>query len=820
MGGRSKAQTIGFRYYMSMHMGLCRGPVDEIVQIKVGDLRAWPYSEAFNPTANLKKFLEYLIALKGGSALPHQLVTGAEGPDGKCVILMANGESYVREPSETFTTQDQWGQPVEVVVQNLVTWRHEVDSRIDAGDLFGGDKKEGGIAGTVRVMMGGASQIVPDWIKTRMGGRVPAFRGVATLFFDGLLTSINPYPKKWEFRVRRTTKGWDGEVWEPSLVTIWMADGTIKAMNPAHILFETLTNRDWGRGMSRDRLLNDSWVKGAQTLFDENFGLCLRYNRQSELSSFIQEVLEHVGGAIYPDRSTGKLALSLIRSDYDPNDLPLFTYDSGLIELDDSDTSAQDDIVNEVIVKWFNPLEKEERSVRVQNLASLQSSGATNSSTASYSGLPTVDLALRVAQRDLKANATSLKRYKVTLDRSAWKIVPGSVFRISVPQKGIYNAVLRAGKVSEGSHIDGRITVEAVLDVFGLPSSSFISPEQSEWVAPDRGVYVPERRIVREATYVDIFKAMDPANRNILSPEAGTIGAVVGRPSALTQAYETLSKAGGETDETLGGGTFVPYVLISSAVDHYATSIPFNSAVDIGLIAMNSMVQIGGEIMRLVDIDVSADGVSGHITVARGCVDTVPLAHATGSAAYFIAQDVNLGGDGREYASGEVVEIKVLPYSSSTTLSSDLAEVDVLPIDGRQGRPYPPADVRINGTPYASAASVVGQVVLTWVHRDRLLQQDQLFSHVEPTIGPEAGTTYTVRVYDGDSPTPVRTVNNISGTTFTYTGAMSNADGVGLEVWFELESRRGGISSFNKYRFGINNIQSGYGRGYGNSYGN
>ncbi len=34
--------TVGYRYYMSLQMGLCRGPLDEIEQINVGDVRAWP----------------------------------------------------------------------------------------------------------------------------------------------------------------------------------------------------------------------------------------------------------------------------------------------------------------------------------------------------------------------------------------------------------------------------------------------------------------------------------------------------------------------------------------------------------------------------------------------------------------------------------------------------------------------------------------------------------------------------------------------------------------------------------------------------------
>lgn len=780
MGGGGKGggnQTIGFRYYMSLHMGLCRGPVDEIVQIKVGDLRAWPFPE-------------------------QSVATAAVGPDGSCVIQNADGTIAITDPSA------------------IATWRSSGQSNIDAPTLFGGDKKEGGVSGSVEVLMGTASQIVPGWIKGLMGGRVPDFRGVVTLFFDGLLTSMNPYPKKWEFRVRRAETGWDGEVWQPSLVTIWMRDGSIKAMNPAHIIYECLTNRQWGRGMSRDLLLESQWVKAAQTLYNENFGLCLRYTRQSELSTFVQDVLNQIGGSIYPDRATGRLALSLIRGDYDIETLPLFTYDSGLISLEDDETASQDDVVNECIVKWVDPIGKEERSARVQNIAARQASGAVNSTTANYTGVPTVELALRLAQRDLKAGATSLKRYKVVLDRRAWRIVPGDAFRISVPQKGIYNAVLRAGKVVEGGHEDGRITVDAVLDVFGLPSSSFIVPEQGEWVPPDRSTSVPENRVVREATYVEVFYALDPANLQILSPDAGTIATVVGRPSSLIQGYDLQVEASGDTKPRNGIGIFAPYVVVSEAViaEDGPTEIAFNQVSDIGLVEVGSMVQIGGEICRLDAIEVNPDGVSGTVTVARGCVDTIPTAHAADTIAYFVT-DGEIGGDGREYVAGEVVNVKVLPYSSTDKLDPELAVTDVVTITGRQGRPYPPGNVKVNGSSIYDAPSVIGNIVLTWAHRDRVLQQDRLIDHTEADIGPESGVTYTIRVYNGSATTPVRTVTGITVNSFEYTGTMHSEDGMGPVAFFELESVRDGLVSRSKYRFEVSNTPRGYGRGYGVAYG-
>ncbi len=41
MGGKSKAQTIGYKYYLGMHLGLCHGPIDAITRLSVDKRTAW-----------------------------------------------------------------------------------------------------------------------------------------------------------------------------------------------------------------------------------------------------------------------------------------------------------------------------------------------------------------------------------------------------------------------------------------------------------------------------------------------------------------------------------------------------------------------------------------------------------------------------------------------------------------------------------------------------------------------------------------------------------------------------------------------------------
>src|SRR5690606_29261097 len=108
-----------------------------------------------------------------------------------------------------------------------------------------------------------------------------------------------------------------------------------------------------------------------------------------------------------------------------------------------------------------------------------------------------------------------------------------------------------------------------------------------------------------------------------------------------------------------------------------------------------------------------------------------------------------------------------LPETGSRQLPLDSATALPLTFDARQARPYPPAGLLVNGE--ENPVLLPGEITLTWAHRDRLLQADQLIDQSAASVGPEAGTTYTVRWYLND--TLVHTDSGITGTASSYTPA-------------------------------------------------
>lgn len=332
-------------------------------------------------------------------------------------------------------------------------------------------------------------------------------------------------------------------------------DRKICAMNPAHIIFECLTNREWGRGLDRSVINIPSFEAAATTLKAESFGLCLKWSRKDSIESFVQSVLDHIGATLYSDRETALLTLMLIRGGYDRNTLPLYDTSNGILEFRESTTSTTSGAVNEVIVTYRDPVLNESKPVRVQNLANLQSSaGAFRTMSKSYPGLPTADLALRVAQRDLRANAEGLRRFTLTMDRRAWKIAPGSVIRIQDPTRNIPDMAVRVARIEDGTLTSGRMTVTVVQDVFTLPKTTFVQEQPNTWIPPD---FLPciGRHEVFEAPYFLLNRTMTQAEFQYVDDSSAYIGIVAEKGQPMNADYKIAVRDGGSTAEDVPTNT-------------------------------------------------------------------------------------------------------------------------------------------------------------------------------------------------------------------------------------------------------------------------
>lgn len=659
---------------------------------------------------------------------------------------------------------------------------------IDAPNLFGGDKGEGGIQGQLDVMFGEEDQPVNSRLAAALGGLVPAFRGFCGGFFTGLVTSINPYPKPWELLRYRRLKGWDGAVWYPETCVIDLAGGQIRAMNPAHILYETYTNRDWGRGLDRSLMDDAAFRAAALTLYNEGFGLCLEWKRSTPLSEFRDQITDHVGAYVGPDRRTGLITLTLIRDDYNVEDLPLFDEDSGLLSIEEDETSSALIAPSQLFVEYTDAITGETRRARAINAPIAQAQGGPSGEVVSYPGLPTAELAGRVAGRDMRVKGSNLRKFKVRLDRRGWKLGPAEPFRVRSLKRGIDTIVLRAGRIEDGTLSSGAITVTALEDVFGLPSASFVAVPPSGYVPPDRAPQAISLRRLMEVPYRELAGLIDPANLALVDVTAAWLSVLAAKPTGLSLSYNLTTRPGASGSFIDRGiADWCPTAQLVGALNISGASATLTGGIDLERVTLGQAALLGEEIVRVDAIDL----VTGAVTLGRGCADTVPAEHAAGARVWFY--DTFEGADETEYSSGVTMQARLLTNTSIGQLDPGLAGTDSLLLGGRQGRPYPPAQFTIGGSSWP--ASIEGDVVLAWAHRDRLGQADQLIDTTLGNIGPEAGATYSCRLLRADTSAVLDSETGISGTTATLTTTYEGQ--VIAEVW----SVRGGIESLQRQRW-------------------
>lgn len=318
----------------------------------------------------------------------------------------------------------------------------------------------------------------------------------------------------------------------------------IRAMNPAHIIYECLTNREWGRGMPRDRLDTASFEYAATRLFVENFGLCLRWTRTEEVGTFIQHVLDTILAALYADRTTGKMVLRLIRDDYTYSALPIYDEESGILEISEATVASPTDAVNEVIVAYRDPVTDAPKKVRAQNLATLITTGGEfNSTTRDYRGVPTETLAMRLAKRDLRSGSIGLRRFAITFDRRGWSIYPGAVIRIRSISRNIPEMAVRVARFEEGSLQDGKIKVSVVQDVFTMPSTALTSPQAEGWIPPVTEPCIG-RHEVFEMPYAIAARYLTAGDFAAVTPESARLAVVCETGQALNTTYTLAVKNG------------------------------------------------------------------------------------------------------------------------------------------------------------------------------------------------------------------------------------------------------------------------------------
>lgn len=701
MGGKSKKQTVGYKYLIGMHMVFCHGPIDALLKIIVGDREAWSGNSS------------------GGRI------------------------------------------------------------NVDKPDLFGGEKREGGVSGDLDFEPGDPSQFKNTYLFDQSNGRVSANRGVAAVVLRHVYIGNNPYLKPWAFLVRRIhLTGRTGTTqWYDAKAQIGVD------MNPAHIIRECLTDREWGMGYSPSDM-GASFTSAADTLHDEGFGMSLLWDRAVPIEDFIKEILTTIDGTLYVDITTGKFELSLARDDYDPNSLPILD-ESNVISVEDFKRKSSAELINSVTLKYWNQNTYKTDSVNAHDIALIATMGAQVSTVITYDGITDPALASTVATRELRSLSKRLASVTITTTRAIQGIQIGSVFMWEWPRLGVSRMVLRAVEVEYGNLTDGRIVIRAVEDIFATPEPILAPSEPTEWVLPNNPPIPVPNQWMYEANWFDIVQVVGDEAAKQVDEFSGFALIAAEKPTSDTYGgtLHSTPYAGWVESDSIG---FCGFAETEFAIGPLDTTIFIKNARSIANTREGSYAYIGNEIVRIDSFSTNS------ITVGRGCLDTVPTPHSPNTLVVFSGDDA--GTDSIPYQLNETVHYKVTPYTGVGELSVANAPESTLQIKARQDMPYPPGRVRINNVAYPTAP-VTSTVTITWAHRDRKQQTAPVINDTTAgDIGPETGVTYSLEIRKGGA--LIEQASGISGTSYTVQATLTSGVHT-LRLW----AVRDGINSWQRHDF-------------------
>lgn len=571
--------------------------------------------------------------------------------------------------------------------------------------------------------------------------------------------------------------------------------------NPAHILYEVMTNRIYGSGCPSGKLDSPAFTAMAQTLFNEGFGISAMLERTEEVRQFIFDLLETVDGVVYNDPTTGLITPRLIRKDYDPNDL-LHLTDAEIGDIESFTRGSWDETQNELRLQYT--LRADDYKIKyalAQDLANAQIRGAVDSTNIAMPFIMDSTLAQKVAYRECRKMSLPLARATLRSKRHAARLTPGSVFKWSTQRTDptISNKIMRVLKADYGTIQDTSVQLFCVEDVFAmgeaiysvqtasqaqnpvslpLAANPIYTAEQPYWYA---GASFRPWSFARQPTGShlahDLWVSIDGGATYVLK-EADQIFTPVGTLFAnYSQNTTDVDATGFEIINVAGMENVFPP---ASAGD-----IAANGA---GLILFEDT----GEIAAFQSIVYST--VTNRYTVQgiwRGLLDSTIAPHGLGTRVWFFA---NGQSKLAESFATSPIRLKHLTRTARGTLAIGSAVAQIVTNNNRALKPYPPTFVRINGNFQASTHT--GNVVLLWNERNRLTQ-GTILKQSDASVTPEASTTYTL-VITNNLNVVIRTQTLISSPTYTYTTAQELIDNGGAlspTLKWELYAVVGGNNS-------------------------
>lgn len=517
-------------------------------------------------------------------------------------------------------------------------------------------------------------------------------------------------------------------------INIWsIPSGDI---NPIHKIREILTD-DTAMGEPESDVNDVNFIKAADRIWNEGLGISWAIDEKSCIEA-IEELCYHIEGGIRVNRQTGLYEMVLFRDDwFIENEI----HDIAENKIKDLSLEVMnsDDIVNQLNVTYYDRERIKNSTFSIYENGSILTMGHANAESVEFPYFMNMRNAEIVANWKLKQFSTPAWSGSFTTGwKEARKWNRYDLIRLPWSKKWNGSILVRIMKINLGNGTDNTVTIdfEEVIPYSGEITTSIVVDESM-----NAGVQPPQSSInaVFEAPYYLTVLRAGQTNADIElsnNPDIGYIAAIAAKPQSNSLNALLYTDGGVGEFEQVSRLDYCDILQLDQPISETASSFIVTGSL-IQTTNSSNLILLNGELMGFVSFDAETK----VLTVKRGVLDTVPRRHNSGGLFVFDLPDVAF--DSTQYAQGEVVEAQVLTTTPSGIQELSAAGRDI-EIQSRAIRPYPPANVKINGIYYPESHVITNDIILTWADRNRLQQTGGvILGFFDGGVTVEPGTTYS-----------------------------------------------------------------------------
>jgi len=360
---------------------------------------------------------------------------------------------------------------------------------VNRPELFGGEKKGGGIIGRI-AYLDGVGDPEPEaltFLESRQGGESPHYLGVCSLVIMNTELGTNTATlSPWGFDMG----GYFNKLGVPDTWVI-----VNQGANAACFLYECLVNEEWGRGEDPNNVDKDTFVEVAETLHNEGIGCHFVWSESETIATIMDKVLQDIFGFWIQDPySGGKISLKLLRAYSGAiSDLRVLKP----LKVVKGKARAANEGANQVIVNYkvHRNYEDESASYTVTSTTSLQlSEGILKTKTIDLPTIGDETSAALIANMHLMVESFPLATYTIDVDEFDDQLVPGEFVSYTHSLAGVTKTKIH--RVLATDIKNNRATVTIIEDMYsyamaGKLQSATVSATDSSKQYPTEVVAIP-----------------------------------------------------------------------------------------------------------------------------------------------------------------------------------------------------------------------------------------------------------------------------------------------------------------------------------------